>query len=102
VGADLTSGVIDLLSRDSATIVFDWFIEQGLDSGEYLAFEVSRDGGATWEEKTRLRGNVDTEHIWHTESIDISDIDSLKIRFLGNMSSASEDAFVENIEIIAN
>jgi hypothetical protein len=45
--ATLTSAPIDLQGKTSATVTFDWFIERGFDSGEFLAFDVSTDGGAT-------------------------------------------------------
>ncbi len=38
---------IDLSGYSSAELTFDWLIESGFDSGEYLSLDVSSDGGAT-------------------------------------------------------
>ncbi|MCM1988025.1 hypothetical protein KDK67_13770 [Methanococcoides seepicolus] len=99
--AALTSKDIDLGGKTIATITFSWYIESYLDKGEYLAFDVSTNGGATWTEKAILRGNVDTENTWHEESIDVTDIDSLKIQFRGKMSNSQEDAFVDMVRVVA-
>ena len=68
---------------------------------EYLAFDVSADGGATWTEYARLRGNVDTENVWHSESIELSGVSNLKIRFRGKVSRRNEDANVDNVRVMA-
>jgi PKD repeat protein len=99
--AQLVSVPIDLNGKTSATITFSWYIEKGFDKGEYLAFDVSTDGGDSWDEKARLRGNVDTENTWHHVEIDLSDIDSLRIRFGGKMSNSTEDANVDMVKVIA-
>jgi PKD repeat protein len=100
--ARLISKVINLQDKTNATITFWWFIESGLDTGEYLAFDVSSDGGP-WDEKARLRGNVDAENRWHNISIDVTGINNnnLRIQFRGKMSSSSEDAYVDVVNVIA-
>ncbi|NPE29510.1 PKD domain-containing protein, partial [Methanococcoides sp. SA1] len=99
--AALTSKDIDMSGKTTATITFSWYIENYLDKGEYLAFDVSTDGGATWTEKAILRGNIDTENTWHEENIEVNDINSLKIQFRGKMSNSQEDAFVDMVRVVA-
>ncbi len=99
--AQLISIPINLQGKTDATITFWWYIERGLDTGEYLAFDVSVDGGANWVEKARLSGNVDAENTWHNVSIGLSGINSLRIRFRGKMSRSNEDAYVDVVEVIA-
>ena len=99
--AKLTSIPIDLQGRSNATINFSWYIKNKLDHGEYLAFDVSTNGGSSWTEKSRLRGNVDQEHIWHDVQIDLMGIDNLMIRFRGEMSESYEDANVDNVRVTA-
>ena len=99
--ATLTSGPIDLQGRTSATVTFDWFIERGFDSGEFLAFDVLTDGGATWIEKARLRGNIDPENIWHHETFQLSEINNLRLQFRANMSIRSEDANIDAVQVTA-
>ena len=76
-------------------------IEIGLDAGEYLAFDVSTNGGATWVEKARLRGNVDPENTWHKVSVNLTNINSLRIQFRGKMSLPDEDADVDMVRVTA-
>ena len=95
----LTSVPIELSGKTNARIGFSWFIENGFDSGEYIAFDVSKDGGATWDEYGRLRGNVDQENVWHDESIDVAGVSSLRLRFRGTVSGSSEDADVDTVVV---
>jgi serine protease len=97
----VVSAVIDMQGKTLATITFDWYIEDRLDNGEYVAFDISTNGGASWTEKAKLRGNVDAEDVWHGASINVSGVSTLSIRFRGKMSSSSEDANVDNVVVIA-
>jgi len=99
--AKLISIPIDLQGRINATITFSWYIERGLDSGEYLAFDVSTDEGTSWVEKARLKGNVDPEDTWHNVSIDLTDISNLQIQFRGKMSVPNEDANLDMVKVVA-
>lgn len=96
----ITSVPINLQGKTNATVTFSWFIESGLDMGEYLAFDVSTNGGANWVEYARLRGNVDAENTWHNKSFDVNGISSLMIRFRGRMSDSSEDANLDNVRVV--
>jgi len=98
--AQLISIPIDLQGKNNATITFWWYIESGLDTGEYLAFDVSADGGA-WLPAASLRGNVDPENTWHNVSIPVTAINDIMIRFRGTMSRSSEDAYVDAVRVIA-
>lgn len=100
--AAITSDTINLGGKTSATVSFDWYIERKVDRGEYIAFDVSKDGGSSWQEMKLLKGNVDSEDTWHSESFSVTGISSLKIRFRGSMSSSSEDANVDSVKVVAN
>ncbi|NQT41467.1 MAG: tandem-95 repeat protein [Planctomycetes bacterium] len=91
---------IDLTAYGTATLTFDWLIEKGYDTGEYLALDVY-DG--TWHELARLRGNVDAENTWHQETIDVSSYMAadFQIRFRAKVSGSREDANVDNVQIVA-
>jgi hypothetical protein len=94
---------IDMSPYGSAQLTFDWFIESGLDSGEYLALDFSNDG-STWTEIERLSGNVDAENTWHNESIDVDPVyltAGYQLRFRAKMSGSREDANVDNVRLMA-
>lgn len=97
----LVSRSIDVTGKSSVTITFWWYIEKGLDTGEYLAFDT--DTGSGWVEKATRQGNVDQEDTWASESIvvDVSGTNTLTIRFRGKMSDSREDAYVDQVEVIA-
>jgi|GEM_PF-4661184 len=103
--ATLTIGsAIDLSGMQTATLTFDWLIESGFDAGEYLSLDVSTNGGSTWiQDVRRLNGNVDTENVWHNETVDLTAYSSsnLKIRFRSKVSASDEDANVDNVRITA-
>ena len=92
---------INLGGHTSATVSYSWFISGRLDNGEYLAFDVSTDGGNSWNEFSRLRGNQDQENTWITESHVFTDITELMIRFRGNMSFTLEDAYLDDVTVVA-
>ena len=94
---------IDLSGYDTAVLTFDWLIENGFDGGEYLALDISTDGGANWTDNVlRLDGNVDAENTWHNETVDLSAYASpnLLIQFRSKVSSSTEDANVDNVRIV--
>jgi arylsulfatase A-like enzyme/GH35 family endo-1,4-beta-xylanase len=97
----LVSRSIDVTAKSSATITFWWYIEKGLDTGEYLAFDV--DTGSGWVEMATRQGNVDQENSWASESVpvDVSGTDTLTIRFRGKMNNSREDAYVDQVEVVA-
>lgn len=99
--AQLVSPTVSLTGYTNATVSFDWLIDNSFDSGEYLAFDVSFNGGATWQEEARLRGNVDSENVWFSPSFDVSGQSSVRLRFRGTMSSSNEDAYVDAVQIVA-
>lgn len=94
---------IYLQGKTNAVITFWWYIESSLDNGEYLAFDVSTDGGSTWDEKARIQGNVDQENQWHDVSVDVTltPPNNLRLRFRGNMSRSNEDANIDAVTIRA-
>ncbi len=99
--AQLISVPINLQGRTNATITFSWLIESSLDSGEYIAFDVSTNGGSSSVEKARLRGNVSQENTWHNVTVTVNAINNLRLRFRGNMNQSDEDANVDNVKVVA-
>ncbi len=97
----ITSIPINLQGKTNATVTFSWFIENTVDTGEYLAFDVSTNGGTTWTEYARLRGNIDAENTWHNKSFDVNGINSLMIRFRGRTSESNEHGNVDTVVIVA-
>lgn len=96
------SNPVDLSSYDSATLTFDWLIENGLDRGEYLALDISSNGGITWNTSVlQLDGNSDPENQWQSETIDLTPYASsnLVIQFRSKVSRSNEDANVDNVRI---
>ena len=60
---------MDLTPYASAELSFDWLIESGLDTGEYLALDFFN--GSSWQEVAKLSGNVDAENTWHNPVLTI-------------------------------
>jgi len=92
---------IDLSGKSGATITFDWLIERGFDSGEYLALDIYN---GVWSEVKRLRGNVDSENTWHYETINLGEeylMSGFMIRFRAYVSKSNEDANVDNVKIVS-
>jgi serine protease len=101
VNASITTSALALQGKSNARINFSWLIEDSVDKDEYLAFDVSTDGGLTWNERGRLRGNVDPENVWQSTSINLTNINQLRLRFRGLMSGSTEDANTDNVTVTA-
>lgn len=85
-------------------LTFYWYIERGLDVGEYLAADVW--DGDSWEEVERIEGvqpNGYPEDEWHYVEEDISSytIADFQVRFRATMNGGGEDAFVDLVKITA-
>lgn len=95
---------IDLTGYYSPKLTFDWLIESEFDAREYLSLDISSDGGTSWQtDVLRLDGNVDAENTWHSETVDLTAYGwtSLKLRFRSTVSGYSEDANVDNVQVLA-
>jgi VCBS repeat-containing protein len=93
---------VDLTNYGGAELTFSWFIESGLDSGEYLALDLF--DGTSWTEVATLRGNVDQENVWHAETITVDGgylVEDFKIRFRAKASRSNEDANVDDVQLVA-
>ncbi|MBN1916273.1 MAG: hypothetical protein JW889_00060 [Verrucomicrobia bacterium] len=101
--SSLTSQSIDVTGKNSANVTFWWWIDSYVDAGEYLAFDVSTNGGSTWTQKAILQGDVSQENTWHDESInvDVSATNTLHIRFRGKMNRGDEDGYADQIVVTA-
>ena len=99
------SSAIDVTAYATVELTFDWLIENGFDSGEYLSLDISTNGGSSWiQDVRRLSGNVDAENTWHGETVDLAAYGSsnLLIRFRSSVSGSSEDANIDNVKIIGS
>ncbi|MGA1875619.1 MAG: S8 family serine peptidase, partial [bacterium] len=93
---------LDLSGKRRAILSFDWLIGIGLDEGEYLALDLSSDGGISWEEVRKLSGNVDQEGIWHHEEIDIASLymtSTFKVRFRATMNRFFEGVYLDMVTL---
>lgn len=94
---------VNLSGYAAQTLTFAWLIESGFDTGEYLALDISTDGGSTWTQNIRrLNGNVSSEGVWHAETVDLAAYatTNVKIRFRSSVSDKTEDANVDNVKIV--
>ena len=101
--ATLTSATTDMSAYGTAELSFDWYIESGFDSGEYLAIDFKRDDGQ-WIEIKRLRGNVDAENTWHNERFQLDPEflhEDFQFRYRAYVSRYNEDANVDNVQLLA-
>ena len=96
----LTSIPINLQGRNNATIEFSWFFTR-FDNNEYLAVDLSTDGGGIWTEMARLQGNVDPANIWQAVSLSAENITSLHMRFRNRASKPIEYANVDLVRVTA-
>lgn len=93
---------INLQGKTAVTISYSGFIESGLDTGEYLAFDVSTNGGSSWQNLASLNGNQDAENVWHNKSHQLSGISSLQLRVRGKMNLSTEDSNIDDVLVVGS
>ncbi len=96
-----TRASVDLSSEGRAALSFYRYVDQTLDSGEYLRVEVTT-GNGTWARLAEWAGNSgDDDGLWHFERLDITPYisDSFQARFVAHMSSSSEDVGIDDVMI---
>lgn len=94
---------LSTLAYGQVLLSYSWLIESTWDTGEYIALDVSIDGGSTWTNNIRrINGNQSLENVWLDESVDLTPYRSsnLKIRFRSLVSDSVEDGNVDNVRII--
>lgn len=94
---------LDISAYENVTLTFAWLIESSFDAGEYVALDISADGGLTWSLNVRrILGNQSPEGVWLAESVDLTPFTStnLKVRFRSLVSDSAEDANVDDVRIV--
>ena len=92
---------LDLTGYSTVDVTFDWFIERSWDTNEQITLEFTNDG-TLWNQVAALRGNVDAENVWHSESITLDSsylVGNFGLRFAATVSSSREDGHVDNVQI---
>lgn len=99
----LTNG-LNLTGHSSATLSLYRYVDDSLDSGEYLKIDVSSDGGTTWSNAFTWSGGTDDDDTWHLESYDLaSHLNSadFKVRAVAKASSITEDIMIDDLTIMS-
>lgn len=96
----LTSVSIDVADQDRAYVViyFDWYVA-GFESGDYLEFDVSSDGGSTWRQKATLDGHGGTEGNGQQVYIRIDNTGSVRLRFRANITDSDGQAYLDAVNV---
>lgn len=99
--AALTSIPMQLGEMDVAVIQFGWCISDTFGSGDYLAFDISTDDGATWQQKARIDGDTGPKDDWRAIYMRIRDVPALKVRFRATALNNRKKAYVDAVRIQA-
>ena len=93
---------INLSEYSSATLNFDRFIDNAIDTGEYLRVEAFN--GSSWNTIFYWTNRSGDDNEWHTEVFDLSSYltSNFNLRFTAKASSASEELEIDNVLIKTN
>lgn len=93
---------INLSGYGSATLNFDRFVDNAIDTGEYLRVEAFN--GNTWNTLFYWTARSGDDNEWHTEVFDLSSYltPNFSLRFTAKASSASEELEIDNVLIKTN
>ena len=95
------SASIDLAAQDDATLQLYRYLDDSLDSGEFLAVEAY--DGTAWTELDRWTPeNSDDDGAWHLEEYSLSaysGVSDFNVRFVAVSSTLSEEAGIDDVRI---
>ncbi|OHA42619.1 MAG: hypothetical protein A3G59_03390 [Candidatus Taylorbacteria bacterium RIFCSPLOWO2_12_FULL_47_20] len=86
---------------NSTRIEFSWRIDSMFSSRDYLAFDVSTDGGKSFSQKAVFSGGSSAKGAWKTESVSISVAQNLVLRFRGNIARRYS-GYIDDVRVIEN
>lgn len=90
---------INTSAYTTATLTFDRYVDNGLDSGEFLRVDVWN--GSTWKQvKKWTHGSGDNDQ-WTHITVDLTSHknSALKVRFVAKMSASTEEVEIDNVKI---
>ena len=94
---------IDLTQYDNATLEFDRFVDNEIDSGEHLTFwEPVGNGGSSWRTHMKWTHGQGDDDQWQHVSIDLAPYlsnNNFKIAFTGMISETAEEVAIDNVRI---
>ena len=92
---------LDMADATNPVLEFWRYVDNSLDTGEYLKVEVTQNGN-TWTQLDLWNPeNGDDDDTWHKETYDLTSYQSstFQMRFAALMSSSTEDVGIDNVVI---
>jgi len=91
---------VDLSAASTATLSFDYARIGFNDVNDFVALEISANGGGSWTELSRFSGVADDASLLQV-NYDISGFTAsdTQVRFVSNLSSSSDRFFVDNFQV---
>jgi hypothetical protein len=91
---------IDLTSYSSATLKFWRYVDDDIDSGEYLKVDLYN--GSTWNTVFNWTHGAGDDDDWHQETVNLGSYlgtSNFDVRFVTKQSSSSEDVEIDDVVI---
>jgi hypothetical protein len=101
-GCTITSSALNLSGNSSATLSFQYYLNENMSSSEYLRAEVSSNNGSSWTQ-IFIASSGDKDSRWHSASISLSSylVNNLLLRFVTLQSSGTEAVELDDVRISA-
>ena len=93
-----------LSGKTSASLTFDWYIENGFDTGEFLAVDAYNETSASWDELKRLYGyNSIANYIARPTSFtDVQNSWTNEPNAYDGDNNTNADGNVDNVKIVGS
>src|SRR3989344_8109038 len=97
-----TTNTIDMSAYSSASLSFKRYVDNALDSGEFLRVDIF--DGSTWRQVAYWTNGAGDDDTWRTETIDLTPYRSanFKVRFVSKENSTTEEVEVDDVVVTAN
>lgn len=89
---------LNLSSYSSATLTFQYYLSENLDSGEFLRVEAYN---GSWTQVLNLASEADDDSAWHTASVNLSSylVSNFRLRFVTQASGTTESVEIDDVVI---
>lgn len=100
-GCIITSSAFNLSGHSSATLSFQYYLNNEMEAGEYLRLDASNNNGLTWTQLFIRNTEAEQDSLWRTATISLSSylVNNARLRFATQQSATNEAVEVDDVII---
>lgn len=96
------TNALNLSGQSSATLSLLRFLNNTMETGEYLKLDISSNNGSTWTNLANWAATAASDAAWHEESFNLASgylVSGFKLRFVTLQSAGDEHVHVDDVKV---